>query len=104
MATNMKKMKNPEWFLKSRATKPEEWLKLIMSQPEEIRPKLACVVWWDFFAGRLTEKRWNHLDSVMSEYSNDCDYPPEELMKALIAIGYPQNEAKKRSMNPKKSY
>ena len=79
---------------------PEQWVEEINNLPETVRPATARIVWWDWFSMRLVPDRWNHLDQYLTE---DRVIPPDnEVIAALMALGYPHQRALKRVyVNPR---
>lgn len=73
---------------------PEDWAAMIAELPLAIRPMVGRIVWWDWFSERLVAHRWHHLD----QYLKHCRVLPgdEELVAALVSIGYPLKRATKR--------
>lgn len=79
---------------------PEEWAAMIGELPASIRPMVGRIVWWDWFSMRLVPHRWHHLD----QYLKHCQILPtdEEVIAALVSIGYPLKRATSRvKVNPR---
>lgn len=114
------KTRNPERLMIEllKLRPPEEWAAALMVVPEEIRPQVARVIWWDFFAGRDVANRWDHLDVYLKtrnpeaykakiaagwtrDQINDAEYGRdpscEEMAAALVDCGYPPSYAKSRA-------
>lgn len=71
-----------------RTKSPHEWARdiLVEIKDKNLRNRVACVVWWDFFAQRPIHKRWPHLDRYI-----DADFAPvddDTLARGLAAVGY----------------
>jgi len=77
---------------------PEEWLEAIQQVPENVRPYIANVVWWDFFSNNMVSKRWPHLDEyIWLKPVVFSEYPPQpELVAGMMAVGYPEEDAQRR--------
>ncbi len=85
-----------------RSRSPVEWLKSIRRIKSRLcRTKAACIVWWDFFAERTGEDRWEHLDKYLRSWNVRQKVTPAQLEAALLSIGYHADDAKKRSTPPK---
>lgn len=97
---------------------PQQWAERVLQVPDEIRPQVARVVWYDWFGQRESHERWPHLDCYLKNASfghlialrvagatreqiAEADYgkslSQSELAEQLIALGYPPNYAMKRS-------
>ena len=46
---------------------PEQWRAQLdaVSDPD-VRNRVACLIWWDFFGHRSVSNRWPHLDEFVS--------------------------------------
>ena len=63
----------------------------------------ACIVWWDYFAKKPAVPH----DDTLDAYKRDWDYmvltrapiriQKRSIVKALVALGYAETAAKKRS-------
>ncbi len=85
--------------------KPAEWKQRIDRLPcgRVCRLMVACIVWWDYFAKKPAVPH----DDTMDAYKRDWDYMvitgakirvrAQSIAKALIALGYEQSMATKRS-------
>lgn len=66
---------------------PQAWKCAVELIPDKIvRTRVACIVWWDYFAGRRYVDRWPHLDKYL-----DREFVPVQrdiLSRALHAAGY----------------
>ncbi len=97
---------------------PEEWAEQVLKLDPEIRPQVARVIWWDWFAGREVANRWPHLDHYIKTRSTNelkmqitaqwtreqiadaefgRDLSKAEMAAALVVCGYPPNYASKRA-------
>lgn len=82
---------------------PGEWRALVLGVADlEVRQWLANVVWWDFFADRLTGERWTELDEwldITADHLEDFESRGRrrELERALIRVGYSEWEANRRA-------
>ena len=97
---------------------PEIWAEEVLKLDPEIRPQVARVIWWDWFAGREVGQRWSHLDCYLRPRSAEQlkaqlaggwdrqaiadaefgrDLSKDEMAAALTICGYPPNYAKKRA-------
>jgi hypothetical protein len=81
--------------VKLKKRKPEEWFAKIKPLTGALRNRIACLVWWDFFGGRPTKDRWDHLDKWVS--ARVIEVPTEDIESGLRAVGYSPWEARKRA-------
>jgi hypothetical protein len=67
---------------------------MVLALPLAIRPMVGRIIWWDWFSMRLVPHRWHHLD----QYLKHCRTlpPDEEVIAALVGMGYPQKRADNR--------
>ena len=84
---------------------PAEWKQGIDRLPcgRVCRLMVACIVWWDYFAKKTAIPH----DDTMDAYKRDWDYMvitgakirvrAQSIAKALIALGYDEAMATKRS-------
>lgn len=101
-----------------RVRTPEEWSAVVEALPDDIRPQVARVIWWDWFAKQEVVARWNQLDKYIRtrsafelrlqiqanwtrEQIADAEFGRDlskaEMTEALIACGYPPVYASKRA-------
>lgn len=101
-----------------RVRTPDEWLEVVEALPDDIRPQVARVIWWDWFANQEVRNRWPHLDKYIRtrsagelklqisalwtrEQLADAEFGRDlgkrEMTEALIACGYPPIYASKRA-------
>ena len=85
--------------------KPAEWKRGIDRLPcgRVCRLMVACIVWWDYFAKKTAIPH----DDTLDAYKRDWDYmvitgakirvKAQSIAKALIALGYDEAMAAKRS-------
>ena len=78
------------------ARTPEHWLEIILTFRGNLRTRVACLVWWDWYAIRNVTERWSNLDPFLAAPHIDCDH--DDLKKALLICGYPETLATSRSM------
>ena len=77
---------------------PEEWSRMIYAiSNENVRIKVACIVWWDYFGSRSTENRWPHLDELVNQGRGNLSFDKSLATKALVKLGYSLNEAERRA-------
>lgn len=77
----------------------EEAISNIDRLPEGIRPKIASLVWWDYFSqGKTVDP---YFREWMDKYKKEEEgYNDAEVCKALMAVGYSEKRAKKRAKTP----
>ena len=75
---------------------PQEWLLAIRQiSDKQLRCRVACVIWWDYFAWRPYKDRWGHLDCYVR--SPSCpDVEIDALRAGLIQAGYTPTQAQLR--------
>ena len=85
--------------------KPAEWKQAIdrLHCGRVCRLMAACIVWWDYFAKKPTVPH----DETLDAYKRDWDYmvitgakirvQARSIVKALVALGYNEDVARKRS-------
>ena len=75
---------------------PQEWvLALRRISDRDLRCRVACIVWWDFFAYRPVPERWSHLD----QYVHSPQTPEvsiDAIRRGLFTVGYTATQAKLR--------
>lgn len=82
-----------------RAVKPEVWVKAIESiKSTDLRIRVACIVWWDFFASRPD---WHQLDQYLTMWKSNQILDLDVVRNALVQVGYSARSAKIRA-TPKK--
>ena len=79
-----------------REVSPQEWVLRIAKLPKRLHAVISCIVWWDWFSERTVSERWNHMDQYLPFREHDPDISVEELIEALVKIGYPQRKAELR--------
>lgn len=76
---------------------PEAWRAAIDQITDlNLRIKVACLVWWDFFADRPAESRWPHLDDLIKEYKPETQLKPAALAAAMRKVGYLRRSIERR--------
>ena len=75
----------------------EQWLGVITQFRGNMRTRLACVIWWDFYGIRQAKKRWSNLDHFVKLPHVDCD--TSKLRLNLIKCGYSDFMATIRAVN-----
>jgi len=65
---------------------PDQWLKIIKSLPKRVQSRVACLVWWDYFGGQRVDKRWAHLDDLISKPYQHL--PLADVIEGLTLVGY----------------
>lgn len=74
------------------------WEKMIQQiLDDEVKIKVACIVWWDFI--KEQGPAWTGLDKYFNMWPPKCDPYPALIEQALIRFGYPRKVAKLRSYN-----
>jgi hypothetical protein len=82
---------------------PEEWEKLIEGIVNlEVRTRVACMVWWDYFSFREVAEKWPHLDKYLAlafPAGQTAEINPSvtEIVRALESIGYANGLATSRA-------
>lgn len=76
----------------------EEWLEIIMTFRGNLRTRVACLVWWDYYGNREAKHRWDNLDQFLAAPYIECD--SHMLRECLIEIGYSEHMAVNRTQNP----
>lgn len=121
---NPKRQRTPEEVAellevrKLRKRSPQAWADAVLRVPAEMRPQIARIVWWDFFASREVANRWDHLDEYLKTMSieqlkfahqqgfsredlADIEFgrrlTKEEIAEALQVTGYPKMYAEARA-------
>jgi hypothetical protein len=85
----------------------QEWLDLITKIEDPVlRKNVASIVWYDFFGNQLVSERWPHLDNILNikwpwpssivPYVAFSEAAKDKVLRELIAIGYPEDRAKRR--------
>ena len=69
-----------------RKKKPEQWLRDIMRLKPRMRLCVAPLIWWDYFADRMFDERWTHLDEMIADFTARAS--DEATMLALVECGY----------------
>jgi hypothetical protein len=66
---------------------PSEWKAILLTIPDQdIRTRVACIVWWDYFASRPYRRRWSHLDQYLRSPFVAVDH--DALVAGLIQVGF----------------
>lgn len=73
---------------------PQQWAMRIRALPDHIQVEAACVIWWDFFGGRVSAHRWPHLDFWINQPVTITN--EDALVEALLACGYTPYQAQNR--------
>jgi hypothetical protein len=85
------------WQRVSKQRTPEEWVSRIdLINPASLRVKVACIVWWDYFGGRETERAWHQLDHYVRAWNPNLPEDVSLIVKELIQLGYPVEAANRR--------
>jgi len=79
-----------------------EWRRrLDLITDQESKLAAASIIWWDYFACRTMNDRWNDLDDLRSEYNkvfkNGRVPSLKKLEEGLLIVGYPPSKAATRS-------
>jgi len=69
--------------------------------PQRFWQTVGCIVWWDFFAGRLVANRTALFDPWIMARPKKIEPTDEELLNALLQLGYerPMAEMKFKGSN-----
>lgn len=73
---------------------PEEWATRIEALEEPLRTRVACLVWWDFFAQRIVSQRWANLDPYLRDQGYEV--PSNTLVDGMHTVGYTPLQAFRR--------
>ena len=74
---------------------PGQWLWRIEKIPARpLRCRVACIVWWDYFASRTIAERWPHLDKYVE--APFVEFPEDSVRLGLFAVGYTALQAYSR--------
>ena len=68
-------------------------LKAVLSLPKRLQQTIACIVWWDWFAGRLVSNRTALFDQWLKAPPQRKEPTDEELLNALLTLGYDRKMA-----------
>ena len=91
--TNIEK----RWYKLAKTIRPEEWRNRVDTIKDiTIRIQVACLVWWDYLAGRPYKSRWPQLDTYLNGYRPSVKADQKKTAKALQKIGYPIRLSKAR--------
>jgi hypothetical protein len=78
-----------------RARPAQAWAQALAALPEHLQAPVASLVWWDFFGPRISAERWTELDRWVNQRPPE-DERPEEVVEALVRLGYPRRTARQR--------
>ena len=81
-------------IIKGPERSPATWSILIRAMPTHLQAPVASLVWWDHFSQRISAKRWPHLDDLIRR--PHVEPPQEELIEALVGLGYGRRYIKTR--------
>ena len=88
------------WVAKLRTVDPRDWKSRIMELPVKMQVFIAQIVWWDFFADKTVPNRWPELDMWLrahpSTFRKEVCPTDEEMVDALVSIGYEDRTALRR--------
>ena len=88
------------WVAKLRKVDPRDWKSRIMELPTRMQVFVAQIVWWDYFADKTVPNRWPELDMWLrahpSTFRKEMWPSNEEMVDALISIGYEDRTALRR--------
>lgn len=88
------------WVAKLRTVDPRDWKSRIMELPTRMQVFVAQIVWWDYFADKTVPTRWPELDMWLrahpSTFRKEVCPTDEEMVDALISIGYEERTALRR--------
>ena len=75
---------------------PEEWARAVRQiEDRDLRCRVGCVVWWDYFAYRPVPERWHHLDRYVNSITTP-DVSIDALRVGLFQVGYTAHQAEMR--------
>ena len=88
------------WVAKLRTVDPRDWKSRIMELPTRMQVFVAQIVWWDYFADKTVPNRWPDLDMWLrahpSTFRKEVCPTDEEMVDALVSIGYEERTALRR--------
>jgi hypothetical protein len=71
-----------------------------MELPTRMQVFVAQIVWWDYFADKTVPNRWPELDMWLrahpSTFRKEVCPTDEEMVDALLSIGYEERTALRR--------
>jgi hypothetical protein len=74
---------------------PQQWRDAIdLIENVEVRARVACIVWWDYFGGQSVRKRWGQLDVYLK--MPVVPMKNSVIEAGLIIAGYTPTRAKSR--------
>lgn len=86
------------WTIEAKARKPVIWIRLLRKiRDKHIRGKCASLVWWDYCPQSKALMR------VMAGYQHGLPDDPAAVFAGLRGVGYPENRARRRCVQPKDS-
>lgn len=89
------------WNCEAGQRSDKEWLALLMLiQDEQLRNKAASIVWWDHAANR----KGSLVFPLVVAYNVKLPDDPVALYPVLLALGYPEKQARRRCTMPKTRY
>jgi len=77
----------PRW---GRSISADEWRRRLLALPVPARHAAARIVWWEFYSLLLVGERETRLDDLIRHHET---IPDEELVDALIRVGWPATAA-----------
>jgi hypothetical protein len=84
--------------LELKGRSPEEWVKVVKKlRPPDVRHRVACIVWWDWFGHLKKSERWAHLDYWVDSHITP-EVSDERLIDGLKEAGYTETMAHWRVM------
>lgn len=100
MRTRQRQRQSNGWVAKLRTVDPRDWKSRIMELPTRMQVFVAQIVWWDYFADKTVPNRWPELDMWLrahpSTFRKEVCPTDEEMVDALISIGYEERTALRR--------
>jgi hypothetical protein len=77
---------------------PGRWAKIVESiRRDDVRERVANIVWWDWFAWRDVSDRWPHMDELRDRMGRARSPRRHDVLLALVKIGYPRFLADQRA-------
>ena len=87
-----------EWRKTAKRRTGAEWRALIDAiHGKRIRIQVACIVWWDFAGNEYANAGFKELDDLRDDWTNEQNADRLSVREALVAIGYQQRIADKRT-------
>lgn len=75
---------------------PADWEQRIEQiEDRQVRIRVACIIWWDFYSGQPDDSAWHGLDHYLVERVGDIS--EDEMAAGLETLGYSPFQARHRA-------